>query len=35
MIATIAGTWVLLLGIALLMMGNGLQASLLGVRASL
>ncbi len=35
MISTITGTWALLLGIALLMMGNGLQASLLGVRASL
>jgi MFS family permease len=30
-----AGVWPLLVGIALLLMGNGLQASLLGVRAEL
>jgi len=35
MFAAIAGTWALLLGIALLMLGNGLQGTLLGVRASL
>src|SRR3954451_24921955 len=29
------GTWALLLGIALLMLGHGLQGTLLGVRANL
>jgi hypothetical protein len=33
--AAVAGVWALLLGMALLMVGNGLQGSLLGVRASL
>ena len=35
MIAAIAATWALLLGMALLMIGNGLQASLVGLRATL
>ncbi len=35
MIAAIAATWALLLGVALLMIGNGLQASLVGLRAIL
>ena len=35
MIATIAATWALLLGMALMMIGNGLQGSLVGLRASL
>ncbi len=35
MVAAVAGVWALLLGMALLMIGNGLQGSLLGVRASL
>ncbi len=35
MIAAIASCWALLLGVALLMVGNGLQGSLLGIRATL
>lgn len=35
MLAAIRGVWALLFGIALLMLGNGLQGSLLGLRASL
>ena len=35
MIAAIAATWALLLGMALWMIGNGLQASLVGLRATL
>jgi hypothetical protein len=35
MVAAVAGVWALLLGTPLLMIGNGLQGSLLGVRASL
>ncbi|MEM7226863.1 MAG: MFS transporter, partial [Pseudomonadota bacterium] len=35
MIAAIASSWALLLGMALLMIGNGLQGSLLGIRATL
>ena len=35
MTAVIASSWALLLGVALLMIGNGLQGSLLGIRASL
>jgi MFS family permease len=35
MVAAVASVWALLLGMALLMIGNGLQGSLLGVRASL
>jgi MFS family permease len=35
MMAAVSGTWALLLGMALLMIGNGLQGTLLGVRASL
>jgi MFS family permease len=35
MLAVISATWALLLGIALIMIGNGLQGSLLGIRASL
>ena len=35
MIAAIAATWALLLGMALMMIGNGLQASLVGLRATL
>ncbi len=35
MVAAVASVWALLLGMALLMVGNGLQGSLLGVRASL
>lgn len=35
MIAAVSSTWALLLGMALLMIGNGLQGTLLGVRASL
>jgi len=35
MIAAIVRSWALLLGVALLMLGNGLQGTLLGVRASL
>lgn len=34
MFAAIASAWTLLLGLALLMLGNGLQASLLGIRAT-
>ena len=35
MFAAIASAWALLLGIALIMLGNGLQSTLLGVRATL
>ena len=35
MFAAIASTWALLLGIALIMIGNGLQGTLLGLRATL
>ena len=35
MMAAVSSTWALLLGMALLMIGNGLQGTLLGVRASL
>ncbi len=35
MIRIISNSWALLLGMALIMLGNGLQTSLLGVRASL
>jgi MFS family permease len=35
MMTAISSTWALLLGVALLMIGNGLQGTLLGVRASL
>ena len=35
LITAITGTWALLLGIALIMVGNGLQGTLLGLRASL
>ena len=35
MLAAVASVWALLLGMALLMIGNGLQGSLLGVRAAL
>ena len=35
LLSAVAGTWPLLFGMALLMLGNGLQASLLGIRASL
>jgi len=35
MIAAIDSCWALLLGVALLMIGNGLQGSLLGIRATL
>jgi MFS family permease len=34
MLAAIASAWALLFGIALLMLGNGLQVSLLGIRAT-
>lgn len=34
-IGAISGTWALLLGIGLIMVGNGLQGTLLGLRASL
>ena len=34
-LAAASGSWALLIGIGLLLMGNGLQASLLGVRAEL
>jgi len=34
MIAAVLGSWALFLGMALLMLGNGLQATLLGVRAT-
>jgi MFS family permease len=35
MVAAVASSWALFLGIALMMLGNGLQGSLLGIRASL
>ncbi|MDJ0949848.1 MAG: MFS transporter [Alphaproteobacteria bacterium] len=35
MFAAVAGAWALLLGIGLLMLGNGLQGSLLGLRAQM
>ena len=35
MFSVIAGAWALLLGIALIMLGNGLQNTLLGIRATL
>ena len=35
MIAAVSSSWALFLGMALLMIGNGLQGSLLGVRASI
>ena len=35
MIAAVRSSWALFLGIALMMLGNGLQGSLLGIRASL
>ena len=35
MLAAISSAWALLLGIALIMLGNGLQSTLLGVRATL
>lgn len=35
MLSLIRGTWALLLGVALLMLGHGLQGTLLGVRANL
>ena len=35
MLAAVRSCWALLLGIALIMLGNGLQGSLLGLRASL
>lgn len=35
MLAVVSTTWALLLGIAFIMIGNGLQGSLLGIRASL
>ncbi len=35
MFAAISATWALLLGMALMMIGNGLQASLVGLRATL
>jgi MFS family permease len=35
MVAAVAGSWALFVGIALMMLGNGLQGSLLGIRASL
>ena len=35
MVAAVASSWALFLGIALIMLGNGLQGTLLGVRASL
>ena len=35
MLATLRGAWTLLFGVALLALGNGLQGTLLGVRASL
>ena len=35
LIAAVSGTWALLLGIAFIMLGNGLQGTLLGLRASL
>ena len=35
MLAAVSSAWALLLGIALIMLGNGLQGTLLGVRATL
>ncbi|SNX70410.1 predicted MFS family arabinose efflux permease [Cereibacter ovatus] len=35
MLKVLAGTWPLLLGVMLLMVGNGLQASLLGIRGAI
>ncbi|MEM9524157.1 MAG: MFS transporter, partial [Pseudomonadota bacterium] len=35
MISVIRGSWALLLGMMLLMMGNGLQGTLLGVRGEI
>ena len=35
MVAAVASSWALFLGVALMMLGNGLQGSLLGIRASL
>ena len=35
MVAAVASSWALFIGIALMMLGNGLQGSLLGIRASL
>ncbi|MCH6588568.1 MAG: MFS transporter, partial [Proteobacteria bacterium] len=35
MLSVVASSWALFLGIALIMLGNGLQGSLLGLRASL
>lgn len=35
MITVVAATWTLFIGIALMMLGNGLQGTLLGVRASM
>ena len=35
LVSAISGTWALLLGIAFIMVGNGLQGTLLGLRASL
>ena len=35
LVAAISGTWALLLGVGLIMVGNGLQGTLLGLRASL
>jgi MFS family permease len=35
MVAAVASSWALFVGIALMMLGNGLQGSLLGIRASL
>jgi MFS family permease len=35
MLAAVRSCWALFLGIALMMLGNGLQGSLLGIRASL
>jgi MFS family permease len=35
MMAAVRSCWALFLGIALMMLGNGLQGSLLGIRASL
>jgi len=35
MLRVLSGTWALLLGVLLLMVGNGLQASLIGIRGSI
>ena len=35
MLSVVTSSWALFLGIALIMLGNGLQGSLLGLRASL